>query len=75
MNFPRYIKREARDRNWQISTLNLLAQQNIPVTFANAAGASVVPAAVPVQPPQDRSGSASSRPSTTPSRTNRNSTR
>lgn len=41
------IKREARERNWQIATLNLLAQTNIPITFKNLAAAPVASAVRP----------------------------
>lgn len=41
------VKREANERGWRISTLNLLVKDNIPVTFKSKSVATV-PAAIPV---------------------------
>lgn len=41
------IRQVAHQRNWQIATLNLLAQNNIPVTFKNLAAAPVASSVTP----------------------------
>ncbi len=45
------VKHEARQRNWDIATLNLIARNNIPVTFRNH---SSLPVASPATPRLDR---------------------
>lgn len=51
------IRKEAQERKWEIATLNLLVEDNIPITFKNVAA---VTDEAPEDSPPDRSASRSS---------------
>jgi cell division septal protein FtsQ len=49
-----HIRRAAREKQWSIATMNLLARSNIPVTFRNAPALAGAEAAKPVTSPPKR---------------------